>query len=119
MPAPPLGLTARAIVDRVVDGDTVDVRVVIPVRVRLLDCWAPEITGIDKIAGNESKIALERMLPNGTPVHVNIPTRDVDAMGGVLTFGRVLGHIYAIGEDESVSEKMVSAGFAQEAKVKP
>jgi endonuclease YncB( thermonuclease family) len=116
MPAPALGLTARAIVDRVIDGDTVDVHIVIPVRVRLLNCWAPEITGVDKIAGHEAKAAMEKLLPVGTMVHVNVPTQAVDALGGVMTFGRVLGEIYVVGDDESVSQLMVGMGHATQAK---
>jgi endonuclease YncB( thermonuclease family) len=116
MTQPPLGLTARAIVRRVVDGDTVDVALTIPVRVRLLDCWAPEITGSEKLAGEASRQLLEKMAPMGSVVRVHVPTGDVDALGGVLTFGRVLGQVYREGDDESLSELMVAAGMATESK---
>lgn len=116
MPAPPLGLTARAVVERVIDGDTVDVSLRIPVRVRLLDCWAPEIHGIDKIAGHRALEALEKMLPVGTRVHVHVPTEKVDALSGVFSFGRVLGDIFVEGDDESVSQLMVGQGMATRSK---
>ena len=116
--APPLGLTARAKIDRVIDGDTVDVHLVIPVRLRLLDCWAPEITGEEKFAGFQAKEQLEKLLPVGSLVHVHVPTAEIDALGGALTFGRVLGHVYHPGEDESISYQMVSSGHATAEKVK-
>lgn len=116
MSKPSLGLTARAVVARVVDGDTVDVYLTLPVRMRLLDCWAPETHGIDRIAGERAKEFLEKLLPQGAPVEVHVPTGDADALGSVLTFGRVLGHIYRPNEQETVSELMVGAGLATEAK---
>lgn len=117
MSAPSLGLTARAVVDRVVDGDTIDLHITIPVRVRLLDCWAPEISGEEKESGLASKEALEGLLPQGSKVHLNVPTAEVDALAGTLTFGRVLGQVYIPGDDVSVSQKMVVAGYATEVKV--
>ena len=43
MNQPPLGLTAQCKVLDVYDGDTVTVEVRTIARVRLLDCWAPEV----------------------------------------------------------------------------
>jgi endonuclease YncB( thermonuclease family) len=119
MPAPSLGLTARAIVDRVIDGDTLDVLITVPVRVRMIDCWAPEITGIQKPQGQESKALLEQMAPVGSKVLVNIPTTHVDALAGVFTFGRVLGEVWRQGDDESLSQLMVAAGAATKEKARP
>lgn len=113
---PALGITARAEVERVVDGDTVDVVLRIPVRVRLLDCWAPELHGDDRVAGNAAKVQMQKFLPVGSHVVLNVPTAKVDAMAGVLTFGRVLGHIYHPGKDESISVQMVRTGLASEVK---
>jgi endonuclease YncB( thermonuclease family) len=119
MASPKLGLTARAIVDRVIDGDTLDVLITVPVRVRMLDCWAPEITGGEKLDGLASKALLEQMAPVGSPVHVNIPTGDIDALAGVFTFGRVLGEVWRVGDDESLSALMVAAGAATREKSRP
>jgi endonuclease YncB( thermonuclease family) len=119
MPAPSLGLTARAVVDRVIDGDTLDVLITVPVRIRMLDCWAPEITGGEKADGQVSKALLEQMAPKGSQVHVNIPTTHVDALAGVFTFGRVLGEVWRVGDDESLSALMVAAGAATREKQKP
>jgi endonuclease YncB( thermonuclease family) len=123
MPAPPLGITARAIVDRVIDGDTMIVMLQIPVSVRMLDCWAAEITGLEKPEGIKAKNLLEHFAPVGSQVVVNVPTTDANALGGVLTFGRVLGEIYRRNEDgtcenESLSELMVAAGMATKEKTR-
>jgi endonuclease YncB( thermonuclease family) len=111
-----LGVTTRAKIDRVVDGDTVDVHLIIPLRVRLLDCWAPEMHGEDRVAGAIAKAELEKLLPIGSVVHLDVPTQDASALGDVLTFGRVLGDVYIEGEEESVSEKMVARNLATKEK---
>lgn len=116
MTQPPLGLTARAAVVRVVDGDTLDVMLMLPVRVRLLDCWAPEITGTEKLDGIAAKELLEKLAPVGSRVRVQVPTSEADALGDVLTFGRVLGNAWREGESESLSEQMVAAGMASTTK---
>jgi endonuclease YncB( thermonuclease family) len=116
MTAPALGLTARATVDRVIDGDTIDVSLVLPIRVRLLDCWAPEMRGEDKLAGEDAKIFVESLLANRDQVVISIPSGQATAMGDVLTFGRVLAHIYV--GDDSLAELVVGAGLATREKVK-
>jgi endonuclease YncB( thermonuclease family) len=118
MAAPDLGLTARAIVDRVIDGDTLDVFITVPVRVRMIDCWAPEITGEQKPQGETSKALLEQMAPKGSSVRVHVPTTHIDALAGVFTFGRVLGEVWRQGDDESLSAMMVNAGAATREKAK-
>lgn len=115
-PAPQLGLTARATVDRVVDGDTIDVSLRLPVRIRLIDCWAPEVTGRQKIFGEAAKAALADMLPEGTTVVVNVPSGEADKLGDVLTFGRALGHVWDDPDGPSIAELMIAAGYATEAK---
>lgn len=116
MTQPALGLTARAAVIRVVDGDTVDVMLMLPARVRLIDCWAPEITGAEKLKGQAAKEQLEKMAPVGSRVRVHVPTGEADALGDVLTFNRVLGHMWREGDEASLSELMVAAGMATVSK---
>jgi len=116
MSRPSPGLTARAIVERVIDGDTVNVLVTIPVTVRLADCWAPEIRGIDKVAGLLSKAHLESLIPEKSRVLVQVNTGHVDAMSGVFTFGRVVGDIWVDDLDHSIAEEMVRSGFATKNK---
>jgi len=48
---PSLGWTTRASIERVIDGDTLDVTICRRVRVRLLDCWAPELRTRDLLRG--------------------------------------------------------------------
>lgn len=111
--APELGLTALAEVKRVIDGDTLDVELRIPVRVRLLDCWAPERR---TPAGVASTQQLQRMAPAGGLVVVHVPTQGADSVQDVFTFGRVLANVWPEGADESVSQAMVATGHATERK---
>ena len=118
MKAPELGIVARAAVERVIDGDTVDVRLLngLPVRIRLLNCWAPEVRGVEKPAGERSKAFLQNLLPVGKAVRVKVPTGEAVDLGGVLTFGRILGEIWL--GDTNVSTLMVTKGLATEEKIK-
>lgn len=116
MVAPPLGITARAIVERVIDGDTLDVVLQFPVRVRLLNCWAPEIRGDSVHQGVKSKLALSGLLPKGSRVMVNVPTKDAMQVSDVLTFGRVLADVYREHDELSISERMVQDGYATQSK---
>lgn len=103
---------------RVIDGDTVDVEVTRTIRVRLLDCWAPESrtrNKAEKAAGLESKEALKRWI-EGQPVTLHIPTHSGD-IAEALTMGRVLGHLWSKGGD-NVSESQVCLGFATRKKAK-
>lgn len=114
---PPLGVTSRAYVRRVIDGDTVDVELVTPMRIRLLDCWAPELHGELKHAGEASKAKLESLLQPGDMVQVHVPTQDAKKLGDAFSFGRVLGSIWRkLSGDRvdhvSVSQRMVNSGHA-------
>ena len=65
MQQPPKGITTDVKLIKVVDGDTVDVEITRKVRVRLLDCYAPETRTRDaaeKVKGFESKKYLHNML---------------------------------------------------------
>ena len=123
MQVPPKGITTDVKVVRVVDGDTVDVEITRKIRVRLLDCYAPETRTKDsaeKIKGFESKKYLHNML---TEVFYNdlaarkkkqvtlfIPADEQGEIKDNFTFNRVLGRLFINGED--VSELMVEAGKA-------
>mgnify|MGYP002624333482 CR=1 FL=1 len=109
---PPHGVTFSGVVTRVVDGDTVEVEVRRTVRVRLLDCWSPETRTTDddeKRRGLAAKRYLSEIaLRKRATVFVPI---DPDArFGDSMTFGRALGHVWLDGEDDSLSEMMVSSG---------
>ena len=110
---PELGITARAVVNRIVDGDTLDLELRIPIRVRLMDCWAQER---DSPEGLQAMMHLQRMAPDRSSVIVHIPTQRAHNLKDVFTFGRVLGRVWREGDDESLSEAMVASGYATREK---
>lgn len=110
---PELGLTARAAIKRVVDGDTIDVELRLPCRIRLIDVWAPEQ---DTSEGKKATQQLELMAPEGGEVVVQIPTSEANSVKDVFTFGRVLGWVWRRGDEESLNSLMVRSGHALEAK---
>lgn len=121
---PQRGLTTEALITRVIDGDTVEVQPLLPVmRIRLLDCWAPEIhlgkhtTPADKVRGIDSKNHLKRILMDGQRVLMEIPgNQELDE---TLTMGRVLARLWVhdnAGHLQNVSELQVAAGHATATK---
>ena len=119
--APPKpGIVTDAKVVEVYDGDTVVVEITKRVRVRLLDCWAPEIRGGDlatRLNGQVSKKHLSELV-SGRDVILEMPTSGNRHIGESFTFGRVLGHLYLPGDDQTISDKMVKAGMATKEKEK-
>lgn len=123
--APPSpGWTTQARCLRVIDGDTIEVEVRRVIRVRMLDCWAPEskldprVSQADreteKFAGQASKENLRR-LAEGRDLIVQIPSGEDVAKS--ITMGRWLAHVWVEGDGESLAEKQVKGGFAE--RVKP
>lgn len=99
------------------DGDTAVVNVTTQYRVRLLDCWAPEVKGDEKESGLKSKEYIKSICPEGSTVRLKIPT--TGRLQDSLTFGRVLGEIWSQSEDgewHNVSDQMVKDGFATKTK---
>lgn len=115
---PVAALQLRGVVVDVYDGDTVTVEFKLLARVRLLDCWAPEIKTTD---ANEKRRGLNardflKGMADKKPVVVVVPLDEANRLDDLFTFGRLLGHIYLRGEDESLSEKMRTAGHATASK---
>ena len=123
MKEPPKGITTDVKVVRVIDGDTVDVAITRTVRVRLLDCWAPETRTKDpeeKVRGYESKKYLNNLLKQvfyndvaarkRKKITLFIPADEQGELKENFSFSRVLGRLFVDGED--VSERMVEAGKA-------
>lgn len=112
---PEPGWTTEARVLRVLDGDTVEVEIRRVVRVRLLDCWAPELRGgtpKTKRAARESRESLEDLVAEKSVVlHVPVRTARIQ---DVFSFGRILGHVW-IG-DTNASAFQVEAGHATKTK---
>mgnify|MGYP001062182478 CR=1 FL=1 len=118
--APPIGWTTPVKIVQVYDGDTVVVEITKRVRVRLLDCWAPEIrtkNADEKILGYASREHLSDILPEGSEAILHIPGHVY--IGRAITFGRFLGHVWA-GEEATanVSQQQVQAGHATVNKIK-
>lgn len=116
---PPRGISTTAIVEECYDGDTVTVTLQLQCRVRLLDCWAPEVRGSQKPEGLKSKAHLQKLIPEGSTVRLFIPT--TGRLQDSLTFGRALGSMWVQNDDgtfTNVSDQMVKDGFATKEKVR-
>jgi len=113
MSEPEIGYTTAGRVVKVVDGDTVDIEIRKVIRVRLLDCWAPEVHGDSKPQGVAAREHL-RMLVDGRLVKLAIPSNSEGDLAARFTFGRVLGHLWIDGKN--VSEAQVRAGHATRTK---
>lgn len=114
---PPSGWTTAARITEVYDGDTITVEVTRRFRVRLLDCWAPEIRTRDaeeKARGLEAASHLTA-LAEGRDAILHVPLEGIDA-ADAWSFGRVLGHVWVVGDDVSLSVRMVEAGHATKTK---
>lgn len=123
-PLPPQpGWTTQARCLRVIDGDTLEIEVRRVIRVRMLDCWAPESHQDGRLPENEraaelarglaSKLNLKR-LAEGRDLVVQIPTGEDVAKA--ITMGRWLGRVWVEGDGESLAEKQVKGGFAETKK---
>lgn len=113
-PNPQVTLPCR--VTEVYDGDTVTVEITLPIRVRLLDCWAPEIRTTDPVekqAGFKSRDHLSK-LAEGKTGTLMIPLAGADRFDDVITLGRVLGYIWVDGKDISAEQR--KAGHATKEK---
>ena len=120
MKEPPLGLSTKCKVLEVYDGDTVTVEIVRTVRVRLLDCWAPEIrtkNQREKAKGWLSKAHLKNII-EGKNATLFVPTENMKNSGDITSMGRVLGHLWPADEPKNVSQLQVEAGHATETKQK-
>lgn len=100
----------RAVVQRVIDGDTVEVyldlgfEVTRTIHVRLSRINAPEIRGESREAGLAAKAYLEGLLPPGTPC--------VLFSVGKVSFSRYVGELLNDTGDD-VASLMADAGHAE------
>ena len=120
------------------DGDTGTVRVTVDIRVRLLECWAPETKGrsltaaekkltrseqqtilnaitAEKQRGIESLRSVSQIAPVGSRGQLEIPLADVERSDDLFTMGRVLGRVWIDGND--VSRLQVDSGHATRTKL--
>ncbi len=106
--------------DRVVDGDTIDIRLgSLIFRVRLVDCWAPEKrtrNQAEKALGILSWVALSEMLSPGERLRLDVVMEVDGDLSDWLTFGRIVGAVSAFDSEEcrwfDLSSTMVARGFA-------
>lgn len=106
-------ITVPATVERVVDGDTVELFVCTKVMVRLEDCWCPER---HEKEGVKATRYTESLLPSGGKCLLSVDLTGVDQLHDVFTFGRVVGRIYIDGID--VSESLIENNLATREKKK-
>jgi endonuclease YncB( thermonuclease family) len=114
---PAIGLAIPCQIVEVYDGDTLTVRVQADLRVRLVDCWAPEIRTKDeteKVRGLAARDHLKTLAPVNSPAVLSIDLNEVDRLDDLLTLGRVLGKVSVDGKD--LSTQQVAAGHAKEQK---
>lgn len=118
MTAPLPGLTAKAKIIHVVDGDTVDLELRIDARIRLLDCYAPESRTTDpeeKKKGLAAKANMELLCQGETGI-VHIPFTHAQSLADVLTLDRILGKVWMDNSDTDLSSQQVSDGYASSTK---
>jgi len=120
MTAPAPAWITPATVLRVIDADTLEVAVTRKLRIRMLDCWAPEVHKTDiegeKELGLLAKAAVERLLEHAGPeVVVRIPTEGDQSLAHVITMGRFLGDVW-LGDGRSLAEVLRRRGLAAKTK---
>ena len=113
---PPLGVTARATVKRVIDGDTLIVELSVPVRIRLKDCYAPEVRGADYLDGVKSKEYMKSIAKPGTKVRISVDTEAANGPGDLLSFERLLADVWVDETSTSLAQMMIDAGHARKTK---
>ena|SRR3990172_4661572 len=117
MDRPSHGWSTECEITRVVDGDTVEIRVERIIRVRLLDCWAVEIKGDSEPDGLTSKRNLQS-IAEGKHGTLFVPTEEARSFQDILTLGRILGHVWVDGSEIELSQHQVTGGFATKEKPK-
>ena len=112
--APQEGWTTKGKVVRVVDGDTVDVSITYIIRIRLLDCWAPEVRTrdiVEKRNGLRSAKYLTEMIGDEEAL-IFIPMGEY--IGKSFSFDRLLGRMWL--DEVDISEHLVEHGYATKEK---
>lgn len=115
---PSTGTVRNCRIIRAIDGDTLEIEVYHIERIRLLQCWAPEIheTGdpTEKPRGLASKAHLELVAKPRAEGIVFIPSGPDHSK--TMTLNRYLGHVWLDGMDVGLSQYQVEAGHAKRSK---
>jgi endonuclease YncB( thermonuclease family) len=105
------GPPGAAVVERVVDGDTLVVALGDgDETVRLVGVDTPETVAPDRPVecfGPEASDHLHELLPPGTEIHLE---RDLEPRD---RYGRLLAYAYRRGDDHSINEELVAGGYAE------
>jgi endonuclease YncB( thermonuclease family) len=103
-------LHQHATIVRVVDGDTVNVRLRSGAEkpVRLIGIDTPEVYPVEYCGGPEASRSLEHLLPVGTHVRlVSDPTQD-----RVDRYGRLLRYVIKASDDRDMNQVQLHRGWA-------
>ena len=126
---PDLGWTTDGHVTDVHDGDTITVRVYRDFRVRLRDCWAPELEPIEqrrhwaflknmpKNSGMASHLHLKD-LAEGYQVRLHIVGSPDGDFRDSTSMGRVIGDAYLLKNNTNLAAAQVQAGHATKERPK-
>ena len=128
MRLPAYGICSPCWLVRVIDADTIVVRLdeqmgqKLP-PVRLIDCWAAETRGPQKILGLPAKQYAEALLESAGQLSLQIPdevlrdkkTGVLNAMGMLGAFNRLLGNVF-LDSETTLAEKLIEAKHAFETK---
>lgn len=110
-------LVANATLERVVDGDTIEVQINgVEERVRLIGIDTPETKKPDspiECFGPEASAFTESLLPEGTALYLE---RDVEARD---SFGRLLAYVYIADTGTFANLEIVRQGYAQPLTIAP
>jgi micrococcal nuclease len=104
-------------ITKIYDGDTItaviDLGMFISIteKIRLMGINTPEIRGEERSEGLKSKAWLEETLGDAIIADKEIYVKTVLDKKG--KYGRLLGYLYIEGQDISVNEQLVKAGFAE------
>jgi endonuclease YncB( thermonuclease family) len=126
---PELGWTTDGHVTDVHDGDTITVRVYRDFRVRIRNCWAPELEPVEQRrkwgarkdippeSGMASHLHL-RNLADGYQVRLHVVGSPDGDFRDSTSMGRVIGDVYLLKDGTNLAEAQVQAGHATRSKVK-
>lgn len=106
----------RAVVNRVIDGDTIDVTIDLGFnitsthRVRLLGVDTPEIFHPKDSAERELGLQAKAFLENAVAEKTILIRTVLDKTD---KYGRILGYIWIPGEQTTINEQLLSNGFVK------
>lgn len=109
LPSPQLVVPCKVV--SVYDGDTPTVTISFVMRIRLKDCWAPELSGLERVRGLASKEKLKELVLSKDGI-LAIPL--YDDLGKSTSLSRIVGVLHVDGKN--INEEMVRLGYATKEK---